>query len=166
MYKLSRRMQLIFDHLIPGEPVWDFCCDHGYMGLNAYESGLFPEVYFVDQVEHIIASLRARFEREYFRAEGAQAHFFPTPGGDVPVPLKGSVVVAGVGAHTIFSILKKLHGRGFLHASRLILCPQRDHEKLREFLAAENDFGYRGSLTLREVEERGRKRKLLIFDKI
>lgn len=159
-------MQLIFDHLIPGEPVWDFCCDHGYMGLNAYESGLFPEVHFVDQVEHIIEKLRARFLAEYHRENsGTQAHFHSVPGEEIAMPLRGSLVVAGVGAFTIFCILESLHRRRLLQARRLILCPQRDEHKLRGQIAQINDFGYEVCNEHYQITERGRVRKLLIFDK-
>ncbi|WP_374077803.1 tRNA (adenine(22)-N(1))-methyltransferase TrmK [Bdellovibrio bacteriovorus] len=166
MFKLSPRMQLIYDLLLPGKPVWDFCCDHGYLGLNAYESGLFPEVYFVDKVEQIIARLKKRFDEEYYRAESpSQAYFFSQMGERVEQPLRGSIVIAGVGAFTIFKILQEMNKKGLLHAERLILCPQRDEEKLREFFLQNHNFGYRLCNEHYEVEERGRTRKLLIFDK-
>lgn len=159
-------MQLIYDLLMPGEPVWDFCCDHGYLGLNAYESGLFPEIYFVDQVEHIIARLQKRFDTKYYREESpVQAHFLSQPGEGVERPLRGTVVIAGVGAHTIFKIICGVHGKGLLQARRLILCPQRDEEKLIEFFLSERNFGYQLSDEHYEVEERGRLRKLLIFNR-
>lgn len=167
MLKLSRRMQLIFDFLVPGEPVWDFCCDHGYMGLNAYESGLFPEVHFVDQVPHIIEQVQQRFQTEHFRENSsARAYFFAVAGEDIPKPLYGSAIIAGVGAYTIFKILESLHERDFLHAKRLILCPQRDDEKLKEDLRKMSNFSYEMTRDCCEIVERGRGRKLLIFDKI
>lgn len=166
MFKLSRRMQLIYDHLLPGEPVWDFCCDHGYMGLNAYESGSFPEVHFVDQVEHIIEQLQSRFKAEYWHRDSpSQAYFHALPGEDLQEVLRGTIVIAGVGAHTIHKIVGSLHRRELLLVSRLILCPQRDEEKLVKML----DFELRDNFKLcnvhYEVMERGRARKLLIFDK-
>lgn len=159
-------MQSIYDLLLPGKPVWDLCCDHGYMGLNAYKSGSFTEVYFVDQVEHIIARLKERFEEEHYRAESpSQAYFLPLRGEDVDRPLKGSVVIAGVGAFTIFKIVQSLHTKGLLQAHRLILCPQRDDQKLKEFFHEEQNFGYTFCNEHGDVLERGRVRKLLIFDK-
>lgn len=167
MFKLSRRMQLIYDHLLPGKPVWDFCCDHGYLGLNAYESGLFSEVHFVDQVPHIIEQLQQRFQSEYFREDaGTKAYFHSRPGEDVPVELQGTVVIAGVGAHTIFQILQGLVQKGVLKADRLILGPQRDEEKLLVFLQEMPNFTYENGARFLSIEERGRDRKLLICDKI
>ncbi|WP_374029689.1 tRNA (adenine(22)-N(1))-methyltransferase TrmK [Bdellovibrio bacteriovorus] len=167
MYKLSERMQFIYDQLLPNKPVWDFCCDHGYMGLNAYESGRFPEVYFVDQVPHIVQQLEQRFHREYYREDAlAKAFFLAKKGEDIDLPLTGTAMVAGVGAFTIFNILQELHQKGLLHAQRLILGPQRDELKLREMIRAEGDFGYPFCNEHYEILEKGRARKLLIFDKI
>lgn len=166
MFKLSRRMQLIYDHLLPGEPVWDFCCDHGYMGLNAYESGSFPEIHFVDQVEHIIEQLQSRFKVEYWRPDSpSQAYFHALPGEDLHEVLRGTAVIAGVGAHTISQIVGQLHRRGLLLVSRLILCPQRDEEKLVKMLDFELRDNFKFCNVHYEVVERGRVRKLLIFDK-
>lgn len=159
-------MQLIYDHLIPGAPVWDFCCDHGYMGLNAYESGAFPEVYFVDQIKHIIAQLEERFQREYFRAESSsRAYFLPQPGEDVEADIRGTVVIAGVGAHTIFKIISSLHKKGALRAHKLILVPQRDEEKLVELMNEKLCPEYKPCNEHYRIVERGRSRKVLIFIK-
>lgn len=167
MFKLSRRMQLIYDHLLPGKPVWDFCCDHGYMGLNAYESGLFSEVHFVDQVPHIIERLEQRFQNEYFREDSAsQAFFHPRPGEQLGQAIQGSVVIAGVGAHTILEIVRSLTENGVLSADRLILGPQRDEEKLFVWLQNLPNFSYKSDGEIIAIDERGRNRKLLIFDKI
>lgn len=164
MQKLSPRMQLIYDHLIPGEPVWDLCCDHGYMGLNAYASGLFPEVYFVDQVEHIVQRLEQQFQQNYLSlSSSVKAHFLPLPGESVQTEIRGTLVIAGVGAHTIFKIVQALHGRGVLRASKMILVPQKDEEKLLTLLLARENFGYQVCNEHYTALERGRIRKLLIF---
>ncbi|UXR64795.1 class I SAM-dependent methyltransferase [Bdellovibrio bacteriovorus] len=167
MFKLSRRMQLIFDHLLPGKPVWDFCCDHGYLGLNAYESGLFSEVHFVDQVPHIVEQLEVRFQAEYFRDDAlTQAGFHSRPGEDLQQPVSGTVVIAGVGAHTILKIVQSLTENGLLSADRLILGPQRDEQMLSDLLQKVLPNTFKTDCEMLSVEERGRNRKLLIFDKI
>lgn len=167
MLKLSRRMQLIYDQLLPGEPVWDFCCDHGYMGLNAYESGVFPQVYFVDQVPEIIERLRTRFTQEYFKKDfSSEAHFLSIPGEHVNTPLTGTVVLAGVGAHTIQKILVSAQEKGLLQARRFILCPQNHEHKISSFFLEKHAESYRLCNEHYETMEKGRIRKLLIFDKI
>lgn len=166
MFKLSPRMQFIFDHLQPGQPVWDFCCDHGYLGLSAYRSGLFPEIYFVDQVDSIIENLRARFQRSHLRPElPANVQFFSCPGEAVPKEVRGTLVIAGVGAHTIFDILHGLHTKNLLKATRLVLMPQKDEEKLIIFLKMNDDFGYSLKNPPESVSERGRLRKCFIYER-
>lgn len=167
MFKLSRRMQLIFDHLLPGKPVWDFCCDHGYLGLNAYESGQFSEVHFVDQVPHIVEQLENRFQAEYFREDSfVLAGFHSRPGEDLLQPVSGTVVITGVGAHTILKIIQSLLENGLLSADRLILGPQRDEQWLCDLLRKTLPNTFKTDCEMLSVEERGRNRKLLIFDKI
>lgn len=165
VFKLSPRMQFIFDHLQPGQPVWDFCCDHGYLGFSAYRSGLFPAIYFVDQVEPIVEKLRARFQQIHSRPEIiSTVKFLTCPGEDVMEEVTGTLVIAGVGAHTIFDILQGLHAKNFLKASRLVLVPQKDEEKLLEYLQEKAYFGYSQSLPTGLITERGRVRKCYIYD--
>ncbi|WP_253720917.1 tRNA (adenine(22)-N(1))-methyltransferase TrmK [Bdellovibrio bacteriovorus] len=166
MYKLPLRMQLIFDQLLPGQPVWDFCCDHGILGISAYRSGLFPEVYFVDQVAHIMDRLRARFSEKHFdELSTSRAEFFTSAGEDLDTVLKGTVVIAGVGTHTIFKILNSLHQKELLQAQRVILCPQNYEDKLVGFLSEIPHFQYEFCNEHYEFVERGRARKLLILHK-
>lgn len=162
-------MLLICDYLLPGEPVWDFCCDHGYMGLRAYHSGDFPEIHFVDQVPHIIEQLENRFRHRHQR-DGltAQVSFWPESGENLRVPLKGTAIIAGVGAHTILQILRGLIEREQgLQASRLVLGPHNDEEFLEHSLASWQAFqkGFKLAANT-QVQEGSRTRKLLIFDKV
>lgn len=166
MFKLSPRLQLIYDQLIPGNPVWDFCCDHGYMGLNAYMSGHFPSVHFVDQVRHIIEQLEKRFQEDHFQEEhSTQAFFLPLAGEEILTPVEGNVVIAGVGAFTVEKILRAISARGLLRAKRLILCPQGGAEKLFLKLREIPEFDYEFSNEDCKIDERGRVRKILILNR-
>ncbi|KHD89906.1 MAG: SAM-dependent methyltransferase [Bdellovibrio sp. ArHS] len=159
-------MQLIFDQLLPGQPVWDFCCDHGILGISAYRSGLFPEVYFVDQVASIMDRLRQRFQEKHFDEDSSsRAEFLTSAGEDLDAALKGSVVIAGVGTHTIIKILHTLHSKGLLQADRLILCPQNYEDKLLHFLSETPSFASMFGNQHYQFVERGRVRKMLILDK-
>lgn len=168
MPKLSERMQFIFSHLIPDKPVWDFCCDHGYMGLKAYHSGAFPEIHFVDQVPHIIAKLEKTFHIKHHRPEFSQQAFFWAQSGEyISAPLKGTVIIAGVGAHTILQILRGLFEREGTQASRFILVPQKDEELLQQELELWETFkSHYQTAVVTQVQEGSRIRKVLIFDKI
>lgn len=163
--KLPNRLQFIYENLLPEKPVWDFCCDHGYLGVQALKSGLFPKVCFVDQVPHIIQNIESVVNQKFseFRT---RAHFFASPGEEVDEVVEGSVVVAGVGAFAIFKILRALEDRNLLNASRLILCPQRDEEKFLTMLRdLGEDFNARFSLSgATLLEERARSRIVYIFD--
>lgn len=162
--KLSNRLQFIYENLVPGQPVWDFCCDHGYLGVEALKSGKFPKVHFVDQVPHIVASVEA-VVAEKFPEFRSHANFFAGKGEDLSEVVSGNVVIAGVGAFAIFKILRALLEREFLLAERLILCPQRDEEKFVTMLAELGEkftarFSFAGATLL---EERSRSRIVYLF---
>lgn len=167
MLKLSPRLQLISDHLIPGEALWDLCCDHGYLGLAAYDSGLFTKVYFVDQVASIMNALEKRFKECHFaEAIKTQASFLCIPGQDIAQPVSGTLVIAGIGGLTSLDIVRGLHKGGHLQASRIIFSPHKAMPTVRHFFIENPSLGYVLSPDEPEIRERGRIRKLLIFDKI
>jgi tRNA (adenine22-N1)-methyltransferase len=135
---LSPKLQIIYDQLLPGEDVWDLCCDHGYLGWAALASGNFAEIHFVDRVAPIIENLKRQIiphdptRKARFHALGAET---------LQEPLTGTVVIAGVGAYTAFEILEKLWKRDLLKAKRLVLSPQRDEQKFLQWLQ-EFDAGF------------------------
>lgn len=129
MIHLSKRLQTLHDLLLPGEPAWDLCCDHGLLGLKALESGLFPRVHFVDQVPHIMQRLQGILDENPHRGH-AQCHTLPAE--NLAEPLTGSVVIAGVGGERILGMVKALTDRQMLRASRLILGPHKDEKTFVE----------------------------------
>jgi tRNA (adenine22-N1)-methyltransferase len=160
---LSSRLQFIYENLLSHQVVWDLCCDHGLLGQAAARSGLFGEVNFVDQVPHIITKLETKLqkmpgiEKCKFRIADAE---------NLQEPLFGNVVIAGVGAHQIFKILKGLQARNFLQAQRLILAPQREEEKLRHWLL-EQDSEFKQKYVMyaeKSLKERSRNRLIFVFD--
>lgn len=163
--KLPNRLQFIYEKLLPEMPVWDFCCDHGYLGVEALKSGLFPKVCFVDQVPHIVENVEAMVS-EKFSEFRTRARFFARAGEEVDEVVEGSVVIAGVGAFAIFKILRALELQNLLQARRLILCPQRDEEKFLTMLRDLGDeFNNRFSLSSTTLlEERARSRIVYVFD--
>ena len=149
--------------------MWDLCCDHGYVGLKAYHSGTFPEIHFVDQVPEIISSLQERFENRHQRPGLTEkVNFWAQSGETLTVPMEGTAVIAGVGAHTILQILRGLCERDEnLKISRWILGPHTDEEFLQESLSVWPRFSKVFQLAaLTNVREGQRDRKLLIFDKV
>lgn len=163
---LSERLQFIFDNLKPGLPVWDFCCDHGYLGGQALKSGRFPEVVFVDQVPHIIANIQEVVFRK-FPEHRSRARFISAKGEEITEVVQGNVIIAGVGAFVILRILKSLCDRGLLQAERLLLCPQRDQEKLLTILQ-ESCGGFSEKFLLEKkttLLERHRSRTVFVFER-
>jgi tRNA (adenine22-N1)-methyltransferase len=157
-------MQHIFDRLLPGQPVWDLCCDHGYLGLQAYRSGLFTQVFLVDKVPEIISELEHRFYSNYLKdGQSAQVKFIALPGEDLVDEIQGNLVIAGVGAHTILKILMNLRKKGLLSAKQVILLPQRQEQWLEDIISASETFGDYNLFEKHELLERGRLRKVLIF---
>lgn len=152
---LSPKLQIIYDHLLPGEDVWDLCCDHGLLGRAALEAGGFDNVYFVDRVPHIIEKLKTRIQPLDL---ARKARFLAAPAEELQQPLTGTVVIAGVGAYTAFAILKTLWQKNLLHARRLVLSPQRDDEKLFAWLEDfGEDFSHRYQLKSKQDIREGRR---------
>ena len=166
MPTLSKRLKLIFNQLLPDEAVWDLCCDHGYLGSYAYQSRLFSEVNFVDQVPEIIARLEHRFYHETAQSNNPTAsRFIALPGENLNLELTGNVVISGVGSYTIFQILQALQTKNLLKAKRIILCPQNDVVKIDEIKKMPG-FLYRQSQDIISVNEKDRVREIYVLDLI
>jgi len=161
---LSGRLQFIYENLLPEKAVWDFCCDHGYLGIEALRSKKFSEVHFVDQVPHIVQAVEDLVSKK-FPEVCEQAHFRISKGEDLEIPVTGTVVIAGVGAFAIFKILESLWAKGLLQAERLILCPQRDEKKFLAMLAdIEGNFSIQFSGIVQHVlTERIRQRFVYVL---
>ena len=164
--RISQRLQIVFDNLIPGLDVWDICCDHGYLAGAAYESQKFPNVFFVDQVPSIIEKAESIFHKYVLKIENpSKAHFFAKNAQDLNRIVNGNICITGVGAFTINEILVSLAANGFLDAKKLILGPHRDVEKLIEAIKCNESLkNYCLSLTVEFIEE-GRSRPLLIYER-
>lgn len=164
---LSIRLQLVFDHLVPDQDVWDFCCDHGYLGGAAYKSRSFKDIYFVDPVPSIMDNLKNRFQTFVLTADNkSQAHFLVQKGETVSQIVQGNVCIVGVGGLMICDILKSLAEKNLLQAKRLILGPHRDSEKLIEMVEKNDLFKKYKLVKKKDVMENGRKRDFFIFDAI
>ena len=165
MIRLSARLQLVFDNLIAGEDVWDFCCDHGYLGGAAYKSELFKNVYFIDPVESIMEKLKTHFYKFVFNEKNnSLPHFKPQLGQTIDESVKGTVSIVGVGGFLIYEILSGLADKKLLVAQRLILGPHRDGEKLLAMLTNNSRFNNYGLSSQKEVVENNRTRIFYIFD--
>jgi tRNA A22 N-methylase len=157
--KLSARLQALYNELIPGMPVVDLCCDHGHLGLYAYESEQFPEIVFVDQAALAMRILAENFQK-YVKDEENLTHvtFITADVGKLQISLKGNVVAAGVGGINLMIMLKSLHESGRLECDVLIVSPHRNNE-LYEHAEL---FGLKHSHT-HKITETGRERSIFVF---
>lgn len=163
---LSSRLEALFDELLPGFPVWDVGYDHGQLGLFALASGNFPQVHFVDPVAELARQLRSKLTSHNFSSLKDRAHVHVCPLSDLQAQVQGSLVFAGVGAHTILSNIETLMMQSRFYARRVILSPHRDADL---FLKKRDEwaplFSQRYThLSTKEVSERGRKRLIYIFE--
>lgn len=168
MYRLSDRLQAIYDELLPGQPVWDTCCDHGKIGLNAHESGNFPEVHCVDQVPEIIEGLRQR-ATEYLAVSGGSFEnlfFHSGSAANLQQQILGTFVIAGVGAHTVIEILESLLGQNNFQPSRIIVSSHNKIDFNRQWLEQNLTKKSFNLSKHKLVNENGRIREILIFDLI
>lgn len=164
---LSERLQLVFDHLLPNEDVWDFCCDHGYLGGTAYKSQLFKDIYFVDPVPSIMDSLQNRFQTfVYKETSQSKAYFLTQKGETVDQIVQGTISIIGVGGSTICEILKGLAQNHKLQAKRIICGPHRDYEKVLTMIHEDDSFKNYKLKEKQSVIENGRQRDFFIFDLI
>lgn len=165
MFKLSPRLQAIYNELLPHLPVWDTCCDHGKIGLNAHESGLFSEVHLVDQVPSIIESLRKSSE-EFRQDRGLSMqglYFHELSAGDLVASITGNFVIAGVGAHTVQEILEPLLSRESFAPSRIVVSCHNKTDLIKNWLhikLAEKKFFLIKEL---EILENSRRRFIWVY---
>ena len=122
-YKLPLRLRALLERALPGEPVWDLCCDHGHLGLAALASGLYPEVVFNDVVPHVLEDLRRRLPSF---SDDIKVRVECGPAESLAFDLTGTVIIAGVGSRTMLRICNALNTRQVLKAKRLLFCPEKN----------------------------------------
>lgn len=131
---LSPRLSLLYRQCTPGLAFWDFCCDHGHLGLAAWRSGRFGAVHFVDRKPRLIWALEERCASD--RAANAAlpaANFHIADAVKKPLQPKGNVVFAGVGGMSLIAMLEcqcPYPAAG----TRLILAPHRDEVRVKDFV--------------------------------
>ncbi len=152
------RFATILSCLRPDHILYDLCCDHGRIGLEALPQA--KKVCFVDQSEEALRALREAIPllpaEEQRKTEvicsSAEALSLPDEASDV--------IIAGVGIQTTIAIIAALVPDD-LRNHRLILAPQQASEALREYLRKR---GW-GLIAERVVEERGRFREVIVIEK-
>ena len=155
-FPLSPRIQLIVDHVIPNEPFWDLCCDHGYIGIGALTYKDVSEVHFVDQVPHIIEKIQS-----YSKSTQTPLFYHTSPAENLTEQFSGTVVICGVGMNTIQDVLVANQKNKKSSIQRWIIGPHT-HQDVSEVLSSllTNYKLFQKTSVL----ERGRTRDFYIFD--
>lgn len=167
MIRLSERLTLVYDNLLPQKDVWDICCDHGYLGTAAYKSAKFSDIYFVDRVPTIIEKLETQFQKLVFKTDAAsKANFICTAAQDIKTNLTGTACITGVGGLTTFKILDGLSKTDFLNVDRLILGPHRDETKLLELIKSSSQINHFHLKSELKIVEGNKNRSIYILDRI
>lgn len=158
-------MRTLLEHALKNEPLWDVCCDHGYVGIKALESGHHKEVHFVDQIPHIMERLQLLINQSRSNTLKQQSYYLYTLAGqDISNDIYGTLLVAGVGGTTIVTILDGLITKKNLKAKRLLLSPHMDEKIFVNYIESEN---FKHHYFLKEkimMPEGPRERPLYIFD--
>lgn len=163
--KVSKRMKIFVAKALDSEAFWDFCCDHGYIGIHALKVERFKEVHFVDQVPHIIHRLQKLFTQSHKVKEEYRYFFHITEGENLGVVVDGNCLIAGVGGTTIKVILENLKSNDLLQAKRLLLSPHLDEHILIPFMQEKLGTSYQFKEKIL-IPEGSRNRPLYIYDLI
>ena len=161
----SKRMKLLVDLSLDGEPLWDMCCDHGYIGLLALSSRRFSHVYFVDNVAHIINRLQELIDQSPFKYDSPSYSLVNSKVEDLRVLVDGTCIIAGVGGKTIVTILEALSNNNFLGAERLILSAHTRESYLLDFLNSSNFSSLYSLSESRDIYEGKRLRRIYVLNK-
>jgi tRNA (adenine22-N1)-methyltransferase len=131
--KLTPRLKAAYEMCIPGHDVWDICCDHGYLGLNALYRIESPNVYLVDKSNHVVE----RLEMDLNDVEPS-LKVVAKSGQELKVEdLSGTAVIMGVGSQTIIDILSAWIEQKSIsewNLQRLVLSSHTKPERLEDFL--------------------------------
>lgn len=108
--------------------VWDLCCDHGQIGIKAYQSNPNFNIHFVDQISSITANLAstvaAYIPRASFSIQTKNVL-------DLKFENNDTLIICGVGGILISKLLQNIAGQN-LNQIELIICAHQDVHFLRK----------------------------------
>ncbi len=149
--KLSKRLQKLYDQLLPGHALWDIGCDHGKIGEYALQQQSFPRVHFVDRVPVIIESLKQK-------VNDPEAFFHLQDAGLTKLAWSGNIVIAGMGGMSMIRILQQQDL--VTEFCRFILSPHRDQERLESFMRPFK------KISAEQIQQRERTWPVLVYETV
>lgn len=160
--KFSPRMKALVSHCIPTSDLWDFCCDHGFIGLYAFTVGDFKDIHFVDKQDHIIDRLIKLLNKAEIPL--STLYFHKSDARKLDQTVRGNLILAGVGGSLGVKILESLFQRGLLQANRIIFSPHTQEEDSLNGLLNLEGFPY-SLLKTDSILEGSRNRQIFILDR-
>lgn len=146
-------MGAILDLVDPKKELWDFCCDHGSIGLEAAARGLAKTIHFIDKVPSIIDSLNEKLKASDI--PGVQFNSYCEDATKIQRNFSNStIILAGIGEKTALNILERWTMDS---SSSLILSIHSDNYELRKRL---RDMSF-GILREEIVQEKGKYYELM-----
>jgi tRNA (adenine22-N1)-methyltransferase len=175
--KLSDRLLTLADSVRPGFPLWDICCDHGYLGLWLFQKQKIPHLYLVDESVKVIETLLENLKKETFYTSAVFQEHSATlghkeqsiqvrleSGEKIPVnQLSGNIVIAGVGSYTVIHMLESWLSQGHTlqDNDRIIICAHKNVDHLRAWLH-DKPYHFHSELL---IKEKTRFREVIILEK-
>lgn len=129
--KLSKRLERILSLITPSKNLYDICCDHGELGIEALQRELCENLILIDRVPSIISNLSKKLEvtdipsRRKIRVLCEDAAKNPRHFSN------STIIIAGIGESTGIKILDNYT---FLDNCELILSIHSDNYDLRQYL--------------------------------
>jgi tRNA (adenine22-N1)-methyltransferase len=158
---LSARLQIFYDRILAGQPLWDIGCDHGYLGLHAHRNGLCGEVHLVDRSPTVLEKLRRQVEVRWPAGPGEGLRIWQLDAEQEALPVVGgTVVMAGLGIGTVLRIMARSFAGKVPAGVRLVLAPTLREELLRLQLRAQGWYLQHEEL----YSEAGHVRQLQVWE--
>lgn len=131
---MSDRIRRLAAFVRPHSVLYDLCCDHGYIGLTAWDQKPLAGLIFVDQSPNALRAVHeALRERQLSADPRVQVLTALAEHLQIDKERPSDFVIAGVGIRTIVTIIRELFPDG-LGPHRLIICPEKNSLELRSFL--------------------------------
>ena len=132
--QLSKRMQAVADMVVPGYPVADIGCDHGFVSIYLVQEGIAPHVYAADVRPGPLS--RAKEHIQEARLEGQITPVLSDGLQHVPAGECGAkaIVAAGIGGRLTIKILSDWPEKTE-SLSWMVLEPQSDIHLVRQWIA-------------------------------
>jgi tRNA A22 N-methylase len=133
--RLPERLQWILNQMQPGLPVWDIGCDHGYLGMSAWQSKYFASVHLVEKQSHAFQLLKTQLQ-----PLESPPSLTLADATIQSLPLTGNIALCGMGGRTIRQILGFQRLVPHTQSTQLLIIAQSHDVELRAYL---RDSGWR-----------------------